>query len=503
MNVAFRADASNQIGSGHFMRCLALAIELKKQGAQIRFLSRNLPIHLANMLSIRGIEHISLSEDAVNESIDELAHAAWLGVSQKQDSLSSIKALSDQVWDWLVVDHYALDARWESALHLSVKKIMAIDDLADRQHDCDVLLDHNNYADMQTRYTGKVPAHCQLLLGARYALLRDEFRIQRQQLKVRTGEVKSILVFFGGVDEKNYTMQAIEALSKINSLPHVDVVIGAQHPFKSQIERACSNNGFVCHEQTPHMAKLMANADLAIGAGGTATWERCCLGLSTISLCVAENQSKLIDDNAEAGVLYAPELVGGVTQTIQLHTESLLKNSALIRLISNSAMKLVDGKGVLRVATAMACSSIVLKEATPDDSRKIFEWRNNPKIRRVSKTSDLILWSDHKKWFEKVLTDSNRHLLIGSIGNAQIGVVRFDIEENVAEVSLYLVPGDKFVGQGKNLLRAAENWLKLNNPEISRIDATVLDENEASKKLFDGSNYRINMIGYRKELRAG
>jgi spore coat polysaccharide biosynthesis predicted glycosyltransferase SpsG len=157
MKVAFRTDATNKIGTGHFMRCLTLACELKKQGAHILFLSRNLPKHLNDILCTKGIEYIPLNFDEVDGLIDDLTHASWLGASQSQDSKASIKALSEQVWDWLVVDHYAIDHRWETKLRKLANRILVIDDLADRQHDCDLLLDQNFYQEMDTRYVGKVP----------------------------------------------------------------------------------------------------------------------------------------------------------------------------------------------------------------------------------------------------------------------------------------------------------------------------------------------------------
>ena len=208
------------------MRCLTLADALKQCGARIRFISRELPVHLRNMLVTKGMELVSLEGNVVGSlPTDELVHAHWLGTSQAQDAEATIQALSDQTWDWLIVDHYALDARWESAMRQTTKKIMVIDDIADRKHDCDVLLDQNFYADMQTRYVDKVPAHCQLLLGPRYALLRDEFRKLHEQVQPRTGSVKRILVFFGGVDADNYTGLAIDALAGLsdNGL-HVDAV---------------------------------------------------------------------------------------------------------------------------------------------------------------------------------------------------------------------------------------------------------------------------------------
>jgi len=302
--IAFRVDASVRIGTGHFMRCLTLADELTQRGAQICFVSRYLPEYLANLLAAKGYELARLDSTENDADLDELTHAPWLGCSQAQDAKNSIKALSDRAWDWLIVDHYALDCRWESKLRQAVKKILVIDDIADRQHDCDVLLDQNFYADMSTRYAGKVPDHCRLLLGPRYALLREEFRHLREQVEPRKGSVQRILVFFGGVDADNYTGRAIQALTDIGVADmQVDVVIGAQHPCREAIETACLHQHFTCYVQTNRMAELMAAADLSIGAGGTATWERCYMGLPSIILVLAENQNKAAKDLDAAGVL--------------------------------------------------------------------------------------------------------------------------------------------------------------------------------------------------------
>ena len=500
MKIAFRTDASSQIGTGHFMRCLTLADELKKQGAQIHFVSRNLPTHLSNMLKAKGLEYIPLSTDVKQEPIEELAHSYWLGTSQSIDAQATLLALEDQSLDWIVVDHYALDERWETAVRANCKKLMVIDDLADRQHDCDVLLDQNYYADMQTRYVSKVPAHCQLLLGPRYALLREEFRTLREKVKVRAGDVKKILVFFGGVDADNYTSLAIQALAELNITLQVDVVIGFQHPNREQIRQACITYGFICHVQTTRMAELMADADLAIGGGGTATWERCCLGLPTISFCLAENQRKLIVDASLTGLLYAPISRRNLVEVIRDHVVSLLENPALIMLISNTAMKFVDGKGSLRIITAMGINTIEIKRAGKDDSINIYEWRNNKKICEVSINSGAISWEEHQRWFDAVLTDKNRELIIGATENKPVGVVRFDIENDVAEVSIYLVPEAGYTGQGRNLLLSAERWLNTNRPEIKRIHASVLAENDASKNLFLASSYHVNKICYQKDL---
>jgi UDP-2,4-diacetamido-2,4,6-trideoxy-beta-L-altropyranose hydrolase len=500
MRIAFRVDATSQIGSGHFMRCLTLADELKKQESQVCFVSLNLPAHLKDMLAKKGMEYETLSVDVEQEPSNDLAHSNWLGTSQAQDAQATIQALADQLCDWIVVDHYALDERWEKAVRGSAKQLMVIDDLSDRMHDCDLLLDQNFYADMLTRYSSNVPVHCQLMIGPSYALLGKEFRKLREQIKPHTGEVKRILVSFGGVDADNYTSQAIEALVAMKSTRYVDVVIGEQHPFLGQIQDVCIAHGYICHVQTTHMAELMAEADLAIGAGGTAIWERCCLGLPAISLCVAENQRKQIADAAEVGLLYAPTVGKSVLNTIHHHTNMLLENPALLKLISNAERKTVDGNGVMRIVSAMTIGDIKIRLANDKDSQPLFEWRNHPKIRAVSRNIAPIIWEEHQAWLRGVIDDKDRELLIGIISNQPVGVVRFDKEGNFAEVSIYLVPDSGFVGQGRNMLLKAEQWLKSNRPDIKYIRASVLCKNEVSKNLFLSSNYRTHMICYQKNF---
>lgn len=357
MNIAFRVDASSQIGTGHFMRCLTLADELKKRRAYIRFISRALPEYLQDMLAAKGHEVMLLQSRTGETSNDGLLHSHWLGTSQHADAQATIRALAGQFWDWLVVDHYALDVRWEAKLRQTAKNILIIDDLADRDHDCDMLLDQNYYRDMNSRYSGKVPQHCKLLLGPGYALLRDEFRRLHEQVTPRTGPIKRILIFFGGMDVDNFTSRAIEALA-ITGNPdlHVDVVIGLQHPCGAQIESACTQHAFTCHVQTSRMAELMAGADLAIGAGGSASWERCCLGLPALLVSLADNQiaiAKALDSSGACIYLGTPEVAS--VAIIRKGVIDLLHNQKQFASLSKKSYSLVDGHGADNVYQAMWC----------------------------------------------------------------------------------------------------------------------------------------------------
>jgi UDP-2,4-diacetamido-2,4,6-trideoxy-beta-L-altropyranose hydrolase len=486
--IAFRTDANDEIGTGHFMRCLTLADALKKHGAQICFVARKLPAHLIQMLDEKNIVFYELP--LINaEKPDELPHSQWLQTSQNQDANQTIEALGSCMLDWLVVDHYGIDQRWEKSLRDTANKIMVIDDLADRQHDCDVLLDQNFYQNMDTRYVGKVPGHCQLMLGPSYALLREEFRKQRRHVKPRTGEIKNLLVFFGGVDAQNYTSLALEAIVATSLQFDVDVVVGQQHPSLQDVEVFCKTHNYACHVQTHQMAALMAKADLAIGAGGTSMWERCSMGLPSICISTADNQEQQVSDLMDKGLIVALQKKQDVSGLIKHALVMLKDDGSRLGAMSKTVYDWVDGSGIDKIASFLFSKDIEIRLANATDSKNIYSWRNHPTIRKHSGSSNEIELAEHEKWFANRCGQPHHPILIGHIQNQPIGVVRFDIRENFANVSIYRVPDSGYQGIGKNLLCKAEAWLKLNHPHVVAVHAWVLQENERSKRLFEKSHY--------------
>lgn len=310
MHVIFRADASLEIGTGHVMRCLTLADELKTRGARCQFLCREHPGNLLEFIRQRGFEALGLPNEAQtfappDDDAPLPAHAAWLGVQWAEDAEQFLAALGPTRADWLVVDHYALDARWELALRPACHKLMVIDDLADRQHDCDLLLDQNFSLSSKSAYAQHVPANCIQLLGPRYALIRPEFRAFSLAASPRTGTIERLFLFFGGTDPGNMTGRILALLAQ-PCFAHlaVDVVVGQNHPFLESIKRQIDSREHTClHINIRNMAEIMAQADLAIGAGGTATWERLCLGLPTLVVTIAENQTRFTADLHRAGIV--------------------------------------------------------------------------------------------------------------------------------------------------------------------------------------------------------
>lgn len=290
MKFFFRVDASSMIGSGHLMRCLTLAGQLRKMGVeQIAFISRDLVGNMFSLVRAHGYELYVLPRHVADEGL--CGYDAWLTVSQELDARETMEALQGHgMVDWLIVDSYAIDRTWESMLRPYVSHIMAIDDLANRVHDVDLLLDQNFPAGREASYTGLVPEDCRLLIGQDYLLLRDEF--YDAEKKQRNGIIERVLVFFGGSDITNETGKALQALENFPDMK-VDVVVGAGNPCASELEARCAcHESWSFHFQIDYIAALMNKADLSIGAGGTTTWERCYLGLPSFVISIADNQSE-------------------------------------------------------------------------------------------------------------------------------------------------------------------------------------------------------------------
>lgn len=349
--VAFRTDASLLIGLGHFMRCLTLASAFREHGAHVRFICRHLPVHMCRVLNEKGYEFKLLNSEMVYEEGNDLAHSSWLGVSQHVDAVDTIQALSDSKWDWIVVDHYALDIRWETALRGLASHIFVIDDLADRLHACDILLDDNLFPDIGARYINKVPTCCRLLLGPSYLPLRDEFLQLREKVKPRTGPVNHVLISFGGIDIDNYTSWAIEALinTGLNELV-IDVVLGAQHPCRKQIQDECGRYSLNCHVQTNRMADLMNEADLAIGAAGYTSYEFAAMKLPAILIPTSDIQVIFAKEMENIGVARVPSVSRHTTvNEVSAAFLEVIDSAPLRSSMSFACAQVIDGKGSLRI----------------------------------------------------------------------------------------------------------------------------------------------------------
>ena len=362
--IVFRVDSSTAMGSGHIMRCLTLANALRAMDYDVYFVCRALPgnlICLAEKQNFRVLQLLYSGDDIEATS----SYKEWLGVDWETDAHETISIIAenDIMTEWLIVDNYALDYRWEKMLRPLTKKLMVIDDIANRKHDCDLLLDQNFYDDANMRYCNLVPTDCKLLLGPQYALLRPEFAAARKVLRHRDGTIKRILVFFGGSDPSNETMKALQAIEMLKRPDLiVDVVVGLSNPNIEQIEQKCnqlSNTTFYC--QVDNIAKIMSEADIAIGASGTAIWERCSLALPSITITVAENQVDIAANVSRAGIIVylGSSLEVNTAQIFDSLCLLLMQNERMSKMSACGKM-LVDGFGVERVTKLLMKKPLII-----------------------------------------------------------------------------------------------------------------------------------------------
>jgi UDP-2,4-diacetamido-2,4,6-trideoxy-beta-L-altropyranose hydrolase len=366
MRVAFRTDASLLMGSGHLMRCLTLADALKAQGEQCYFISRAHPGHLLELIRQRGFAVTVLPAEIItppanakdtSEGTKDPVHAPWLGCDWQADVKQTRETLYKLQPHWLVVDHYALDQRWETALRAHYQKLLVIDDLADRPHQCNLLLDQNLGRQPQD-YANLVSVSCKVLVGPQYALLRPEFAalrtysLQRRQQPV----LKQVLITMGGVDQSNATCQVLQAL-KGCTLPQdcrIIVVMGLQAPWLPQVREEAKDMPWLTEVlvNISDMAQCMAASDLAIGAAGSTSWERCCLGLPTLLVVLADNQrfgAQALQD-AQAALLIGDLSDIAMTLPQAINT---LASSHRLQQMSTLPAAVTDGRGIDRVLKAM------------------------------------------------------------------------------------------------------------------------------------------------------
>jgi UDP-2,4-diacetamido-2,4,6-trideoxy-beta-L-altropyranose hydrolase len=488
MKVVFRVDASARMGSGHLMRCLTLAEVLRERGIQTHFICRD---HIGNLIALlqqKAMPVTVLPPEAVKDTPYGEDYAVWLGVTQAEDAEQTIKALNGEKPDWLVVDHYGLDIGWEKRLHPHVGKLLVIDDLANPRHDCNLLL-NQNYSDVgEERYRGLLPENCRLLLGPRYALLGPEYAANRRTLRSRDGVVRRVLVFFGGSDLHNMTRLALEGLSA-PEFQHleVDVVVGANNPHRVALEEQVLSRPLTnLYGSRPHLADLMAHADLAIGAGGGTTWERMCLGLPSLVISIADNQRLACEALAQAGLV---QYIGGFrearTTDLVDALKGWIKDRERLLACSTQNQFLVDGLGALRLAEVLyptPADKLRLRSACPDDVGFYFSWANDPEVRRQAIHSEPISWKRHQQWFARKLADSRSRLFVLLAGTLPVGQIRFDRQGDEAQIDYSLDALVRARGWGAQLVGMGSALAQQSEP--IRIRAEVKAGNHSSRAVF-------------------
>lgn len=336
MKIVFRVDSSSMIGGGHLMRCLSLAKEFKNRRYEVFFVCRALN---GNLTSNIDFPVLILPKNKYFKASNFYLNC--LGASQEQDAHETINIIP-QGTDLIIVDNYAIDKLWHAKLRRYVNKIMVIDDLADREFDCDILL-NQNLAIQKYDYTNKIPQNCKLLIGCNYALLRSEFRKIREKSILKrenTKKIKNILISMGANDSTNKTF---DILQNIHDEFEIVVILGLKSQYNEMIkDYANSKNNVNVIIDSKNVSELMFNADLAIGAGGSTSWERCCLALPTLLYVLGENQMRVASSLQKAGAVK-------IVQDFKADFHQISNNLSIWHSMSKNAKNICDGYGVKRI----------------------------------------------------------------------------------------------------------------------------------------------------------
>jgi UDP-2,4-diacetamido-2,4,6-trideoxy-beta-L-altropyranose hydrolase len=473
MIVVIRADADSSIGLGHVTRCLSLAEALVSLGCRLILVSttaipRFLTSNYGAMVDFRVM------------------------TGSGDDVLSFVASLGDDLPDWVVVDHYRLDARWHSAVRQALGcRVLVIDDLADRRVSADIVVDHNPSTDHQVKYRDVLVRGARVFGGPRFALISSPYStvVPREP----AASVRSIGIFVGGTDPLGISGELLRVCRvDLGFEGEIEVVTTKANDGLAALRTACDGPlGARLSVDLPDLVGFYQRHDLYIGAGGGSTWERCCCGAPSLVVGVAENQRIVLAALETAGAalcVYLDEPMEFVP--VRESLKRLLSDHQLRRESSIAARQLVDGNGSLRIAVAMAVDSLGVRTAGIGDARLTYEWRNDPSVRQMSRDPTSIDFESHLQWFRAALMSEARHVFISEIGRRAVGVIRYDrVAERAFEVSLYCDPVLTGLGIGSAMLAAGEREIQRIFGDGTLITAFVVQGNSSSERMFKRSGF--------------
>lgn len=494
MQVIIRADASIFIGNGHIMRCLVLAKSLRSQGYQVAFASRPQQGDLVSYIRNNGfIVHELMQPTIWLKPSHNSDYQSWLQVPWQKDAQNFIECISDA--DLVVVDHYGIGNKWEKKIKTHLKcKLFVIDDLV-RRHDADMLLDQTlmrKDSEYDTVFTGN-----NILTGCEFSLINPQFSQYREDTLdfIKLAKHPRVLISMGGVDQPNATLKVLKTFEKHPyPRPEVTVLLSKKSPNYENVKSYCMQHGnWVTHfDFVENMAELMLRHSIAIGAPGTTSWERACLGIPSIIIPLAENQKKICQELVSIKAVICIELNEIRTQLLSSYYSLLAQWSEF----KKANLRLCDGLGVNRVTHEVETlfktgnKGVNLRIATTADIKKVYGWQCQPKTRQYALTPEIPSWNEHKKWMTKKLEDYDNYFYIIELDitteqKLSVGVIRLDRKSNAYYILSISIDSKQ---HNKGLARNALKLIDVIHPNI-KIEAIVLADNTASQKLFESVNY--------------
>jgi UDP-2,4-diacetamido-2,4,6-trideoxy-beta-L-altropyranose hydrolase len=474
-----RADASAQIGTGHVMRCLALAQAWQARGGTAHFVcNAALPPLLAERLRNEGAT-VTLLDVPSGSAADATATAALA---------------DDRAAHWVAIDGYHFDAAYQRRLADAGRQTLFLDDHGHAAHySADLVLNQNAYAQAET-YAQRDP-HTRLLLGCKYALLRSEFWPWRGRQRQIAPEVRRVLVTLGGADPENVTLRVIRAFEQIRQ-PELEltVIVGASNPHHAALADAAAHSPHTVRllRNVTDMPALMAEADLAVTASGSTCWELLFMGLPALLIEIADNQRPVAQSLAELDVGVR---LGWHTDldVERMHAAfaGLLHDPARRQAMAAYGQQLVDGYGGARVVQQLRGDPLRLSRATANDTRLLWEWANEPAVRRASFRSEPIPWDDHVRWFQARLPDPHFVLYIAwDADDEPVGMIRFDIDGDTATVGVSVAAQHRGKGYAALLIRAGVTTI-MRETAVSAVRALVKPDNQPSLRAFTTAGFDV------------
>jgi len=492
MNVVIRADSSEHIGSGHIMRCLVLARELREQGMCVKFACLPLCGNLIHYIESEGFAVVKLTApNSIITPKSDKDYLGWLQRTPEEDARDFLNKIDSA--NLVVTDHYAIQREWQSLVKRKLScPIFAIDDLL-REHDADLLLDQT-----LGRKPSDYPAVHRVLAGTEFALLAPYFKVARQAAysRRRADGRTRILVSMGGVDNPNATLHVLEVIAKRDDF-EILVLLSPRAPHYSSVKSFCAQHSSISHlDFVTNMAELMLRYDIAIGAPGTTTWERAALGLPSVLVPLADNQSEIANQLAKSHAAICVSIDALVNDL--LDSIDCLNNDWQSYVARN--LNLCDGLGVYRVTSQVMQllkpdkSSVFLRRATKEDVNQVYTWQCHPNTRKYALNKSVPTYAEHCDWINRKLQSVVDYFyLIVDDKQRDVGVVRLDLQDSGHYlVSIFVDP--KFYGHGIAL--TALKQVDFIHGYMC-IEATVLEENVASHRLFNKAGYtKLNSEKY-------
>ncbi|MBT9311370.1 UDP-2,4-diacetamido-2,4,6-trideoxy-beta-L-altropyranose hydrolase [Leptothoe kymatousa] len=472
MHVLIRVDASSKIGTGHVMRCIALAQILIEYEQSVTFLMSPTASVLESRLNAENLDFEYLSQTS----------------NSQEDAEKTIGKAQELATTWIVIDGYHFDAEYQYSIQTSGFKLLLIDDYGQTNYYwADIVLNQNIYAHESLYINRKQKTH--LLLGSSYVLLRKEFRSWQHWQRKTPKIARKILVTLGGSDPNNVTLKVIQSLTKlqVNTL-EVIVVVGGSNPHYQQIAKFVkgSNLAISLRHNVRNMPELMAWADLAVTAGGSTCWELIFMGLPSIVIVLAQNQCAIAEqlDSRQTAINLGWDRELSLSN-LESKIDELVHNPELRRELGNNTRNLIDGEGVYRTLMHLQNQRLRLRNIQKKDCSLIWQWANDPDVRNSSFSSKIIPWEEHVQWFNSKQQAITCVFYIAlDKHDVPIGSIRFDISNNNAVISLSIQKEKRNQGYGTELIKLGTSQFWKNHSKINLVTAYIQINNQASLKAF-------------------